>query len=98
MIFLPMFHKGGFMRSRVQLWILLPALIIPLLLFSAEKGDASKGKAVFSRCAVCHGASGEGNAAIAKALGAQIPALGSKEVQSLDDAALKKAVTEGKGK
>jgi mono/diheme cytochrome c family protein len=78
--------------------MLLPAMMIPLLLLSLEKGDAAKGKTVFSHCAVCHGASGEGNEAIAKALGAQIPALSSKEVQSLDDAALKKVVVEGKGK
>jgi cytochrome c2 len=67
-------------------------------MLSLEKGDASKGKAVFSRCALCHGDSGEGKEAIAKALGAQMPALSSKEVQSLDDAALKKVVIEGKGK
>jgi cytochrome c2 len=96
MIFLP--GKGGFMRSGVRLWMLLPALMIPLLMLSLEKGDAAKGKTVFSRCSVCHGASGEGNEAIAKALGAQIPALSSKEVQSLNDAALKKIVIEGKEK
>jgi cytochrome c len=90
--------KGGYMRSRARLWMLLLVLMVPLLMLSMEKGDASKGKAVFSRCAICHGASGEGNEAIAKALGAQMPVLSSKEVQSLDDAALKKIVIEGKGK
>jgi cytochrome c2 len=78
--------------------MLLPAMMVPLLMLSLEKGDASKGKTVFSRCAVCHRSSGEGNEAIAKALGAQMPALSSKEVQSLDDAVLKKVVIEGKGK
>ena len=33
-----------------------------------------------------------------KLYGVKIPALGSKEVQSLDDAALKKIISEGKGK
>ena len=86
------------MRSSIRLWMLFPVLMIPLLMLSLEKGDASRGKAVFNRCAVCHGASGEGNEAIAKALGAQIPVLSSKEVQSLNDAALKKVIIEGKGK
>jgi cytochrome c len=86
------------MRSRARLWMLFPVLMVPLLMLSMEKGDASKGKAVFSRCSICHGASGEGNEAIAKALGAQIPVLSSKEVQLLDDAVLKKIVIEGKGK
>jgi len=40
----------------------------------------------------------KGNKAIGKALGVIIPDLGSKEVQALDDSALKKAVVEGKGK
>jgi cytochrome c2 len=78
--------------------MLLPALMIPILMFPAEKGDAAKGKTVFNRCVMCHGAAGEGNEAIAKALGAQMPALGSKEVQALNDAELKKIVLEGKGK
>ncbi len=74
-------------------------LLIPLLMLSAEKGDVAKGKELFgNRCAVCHGAGGEGNAAMAKVLGITMPVLGSKEVQSLDDAALKKIVLEGKGK
>jgi len=53
---------------------------------------------VFGRCSMCHGDSGQGNPAIAKALGAEIPDLGSKEVQELDDAALKKVILEGKDK
>jgi mono/diheme cytochrome c family protein len=62
------------------------------------KGDAARGKTLFSRCAICHGASGEGNEAIGKAYGVKMPVLGSKEVQSLDDAAVKKVIGEGKGK
>jgi mono/diheme cytochrome c family protein len=86
------------MRLRFRAWILLPALLIPLLIIAAGKGDAAKGKTLFSRCSICHGATGDGNEAIAKAYGVKMPELGSKEVQSLDDAALKKVIVEGKGK
>jgi mono/diheme cytochrome c family protein len=78
--------------------ILLPVLMAPLLLLALGTGDAAKGKQVFSRCAICHGDSGEGKEAIAKVYGVKMPALGSKEVQSLDNAALKKIIVEGKGK
>ena len=86
------------MRFRIRLWTMITALIVPLSIIAIEKGNPSKGKEVFSRCAICHGDSGEGKEAIAKMLGATMPALGSKEVQSLDDAALKKVIMEGKGK
>jgi cytochrome c553 len=93
-----MFPGGGCMRFRIRLWIMVTALIIPLSIIAIEKGNPSKGKEVFTRCAICHGDSGEGKEAIAKMLGATMPALSSKEVQSLDDAALKKVIAEGKGK
>jgi mono/diheme cytochrome c family protein len=68
------------------------------MVFAAEKGDAVKGKQVFSRCSVCHGDAGEGKEAIGKAFGVNMKPLSSKEVQALDDAALKKSITAGKGK
>jgi mono/diheme cytochrome c family protein len=86
------------MRFRTAVWLLLPALVIPLWVLAAEKGDAVAGKQIFARCAICHGDSGEGKEAIGKALGVTIPPLGSKEIQSLDNAALKKIIAEGKGK
>ncbi len=86
------------MRSRTVLCFLGPALILSLWIFAAEKGDAVKGKEIFSRCSVCHGESGEGKEAIGKMFGVTMPRLGSKEIQSLDDANLKKVITEGKGK
>jgi mono/diheme cytochrome c family protein len=86
------------MRFHCKVLVLLPALIVPFLLLSSEKGDAAKGKEIFSRCAVCHGNSGEGKEAIAKMLGVRMPVLSSKDVQSLDDAALKKVIIDGKGK
>ena len=86
------------MQLRFRAWILSSTLLIPLLIIAAVKGDAEKGKTLFSRCSICHGATGDGNEAIAKAYGVKMPQLGSKEVQSLNDAALKKIIVEGKGK
>jgi mono/diheme cytochrome c family protein len=86
------------MQSRRWIWILLPVLMTSLALHAQKKGNVDKGKALFSRCAICHGDSGEGKEAIGKMLGVKIPVLGSKEVQSMDAAALKKIIVEGKGK
>jgi cytochrome c2 len=86
------------MRFRLSLFIFFLVLIVPLFLPAFESGDAAKGKELFSRCAVCHGDSGEGKEAIAKMFGVTMPPLASKEVQSLSDAALKKIIEEGKGK
>jgi mono/diheme cytochrome c family protein len=78
--------------------VFLLLLLLPLLMPAAEKGDAAKGKELFKRCSACHGDSGEGKEAIAKLFGVTMHALSSKEVQSLNDAALKKIILEGKGK
>jgi cytochrome c len=87
------------MQFRCRIWILLPLFIVPLLLLASGKGNAVEGKKLYSsRCAVCHGDSGEGKQAIAKMFGVKMPTLSSKAVQSLDDAALKKVIVEGKGK
>ncbi len=86
------------MRSRIVVWLMLLALIAPITCLSAEKGDAAKGKEVFRRCAVCHGDTGEGREAIAKAYGVTMKPFSSKEVQSMNDAALKKGILEGRGK
>ena len=62
-------------------------------------GDSAAGKATYlKKCASCHGQAGEGKEAIAKALKVELKYLGSKEVQSKDDAALKKMSIEGAGK
>jgi mono/diheme cytochrome c family protein len=86
------------MQSRHRAGLLIPLLAVSIIVFAFAKGNVDQGKEVFKRCSVCHGSSGEGNPAIAKAYGVQIPALSSKEVQSLDDAALQKIIAEGKGK
>jgi cytochrome c len=91
--------KGEFMKFRNKTWGLLPLLCCTLLIFAADKGDPEKGKELFEdQCKTCHGASGEGNEAIAKAFGVQMHPFSSKEVQSQEDAVLKKILMEGKGK
>ena len=85
------------MKIFYRMLLLLTALTMSLMV-ALGNGDATKGKTVFRRCAMCHGDSGEGNEAIGKALGANIPDLGSQEVQALDDSALKKVILEGNGK
>jgi mono/diheme cytochrome c family protein len=93
-----MFLKGEGMQFHHIKWIFLLAAFVPLLTVASDNGDVAKGKEVYKRCSVCHGADGEGNEAMAKMLKVTIPAMGSKQVQSLDDAALKKIILEGKGK
>jgi mono/diheme cytochrome c family protein len=63
----------------------------------AQKGDAATGKAIFTKsCSTCHGADGNSpKEAIAKMLKAEIPHLGSKDVQAKSDDELKKVITEG---
>ena len=85
------------MKSWYKWWLLL--LILPLFILASDKGDVAKGKEVFSsRCAACHGTSGEGKEAIAKMFSVTMKQLGSKEVQSVGDATLKKDILEGNGK
>jgi cytochrome c len=75
---------------------LMLALLGSTALFAA---DAAAGKAVYDKkCKMCHGAAGEGNAGMAKALGTTITPLSSDEVQKMSDADLKKVITQGKGK
>jgi mono/diheme cytochrome c family protein len=60
---------------------------------------APEGKSVYvAKCQGCHGAGGEGKAAIAKMFNVTLPALGSKETQAKSDADLKKVITDGRGK
>ncbi|MBZ5727561.1 MAG: cytochrome c [Acidobacteriia bacterium] len=60
---------------------------------------APEGKEVYvAKCQSCHGANGEGKAAIAKMFNVTMPPLASKEVQAKSDAELKKVILSGKGK
>lgn len=66
---------------------------------TAWAADAAAGKAVYAaKCKTCHGAEGQGNPGIAKALKVEIKPLTGPEVQGMSDADIKKVVTEGKGK
>ena len=86
------------MKSWIRIGLIIAvALALPLAAISG--GDAAKGKALFgSKCAMCHGADGEGKAAMAKALKVEFKPLASKEVQAKKDAELKKDILEGNGK
>jgi mono/diheme cytochrome c family protein len=74
-------------------------LITTVLATAAWAADAKAGKAHYDRaCKSCHGADGVAVAAIAKMMKVEMRNLGSPEVQSANDAAIKKIITEGKGK
>jgi mono/diheme cytochrome c family protein len=69
-----------------------------LLTPSMWAADATAGKAVYDKkCKVCHGADGQGNPGMAKALKIEFKALGSADVQKMSDADLKKTVMMGMG-
>ena len=78
--------------------------IIGLALFTNTQtvqadGDAKAGKTVYEKkCKICHGATGEGNPAMAKVMKVEIKNLGTKEIQDKKDDEWKKAITEGTGK
>jgi cytochrome c5 len=60
---------------------------------------APAGKEIYDKsCKTCHGAEGQGNPAIAKAMKVELKPLGSNEVQAKSDEDLKKVVTKGSGK
>lgn len=60
---------------------------------------APEGKTVFeAKCQPCHGANGEGKAAIAKMYKVEMHPLGSKEIQAKSDAEFKKIIATGQGK
>jgi mono/diheme cytochrome c family protein len=83
-------------RTKMKLTFAL-FLITSTCLLAA--GDATKGGAVFAaRCKACHGAAGEGNPAIAKAMGVELRHLGSREVQAKSDDDLNKILAAGTGK
>jgi mono/diheme cytochrome c family protein len=60
---------------------------------------APEGKEVYTaKCAPCHGANGEGKAAIAKMYNVTQAPLASKEVQAKTDDQLKEVILKGQGK
>ncbi len=83
-------------------FLFITALVCGLLISGATlsaAGDAGAGKAIFAKkCQTCHGAAGEGNQGMAKALKVEIKHLGSAEVQKKTDADIKNDVVKGVGK
>jgi len=73
------------------------AILLCAQLSLAQGGDAKAGKAVFTKsCTTCHGADGNSpKEAVAKMLKAEIPKLGSPEVQAKKDDEIKKVITQG---
>jgi cytochrome c6 len=79
--------------------ILLASAISGAPAMPAPAGDASAGRSTFKgRCQTCHGANGEGNETLSRALGAHIPAMNSDQVQGKSDDEIKTVITGGKGK
>ena len=87
---------SGEIPSEEDLFVSLAAAILAIPLAAA---DAAAGKALFTqKCKSCHGAEGDGNPAIAKAMKVTLNPLSGKEVQSKSDADLRKVITAGMGK
>lgn len=75
------------------------ALTTVITASGGEKGDARKGKTLYSsKCSLCHGDSGEGKPAIAKMFKVTLRPLGSKEVQARNDEDFEKIILKGNGK
>jgi cytochrome c len=65
----------------------------------AWAADAGEGAKLFAaKCRNCHGPTGDGNPAIAKAMKVDLKPLGSAEVQKKSDADLKMIISKGTGK
>jgi len=85
------------MKSFLRMAVILTLSLDATAVFAA--GDAAAGKAEYAKkCASFHGQAGEGKDAIAKTLKVQLKHLGSKEVQAMNDADLKKISIQGTGK
>src|SRR5437667_6788292 len=90
-------EREATMKSFFRMAAILTMTIYATAPFAA--GDAAAGKADYAKkCASCHGQAGEGKDAIAKTLKVELKHLGSKEVQAMSDADLKKVAMQGTGK
>jgi mono/diheme cytochrome c family protein len=86
----------GLRRTRVLAFSVfcMFAILIACISLLAEE-NSSAGEAVFKRkCVLCHGADGSGNTPLGKQL--QAANLGSKEVQKLTVAEMRKQVHDGR--
>lgn len=84
--------------GRVQTLYLLAASAFVLLIVSSPlqaQDTSSPGGSVFkTKCVLCHGADGSGNTPLGKQL--QAANLGSKEVQKLSNADMRKQIHDGR--
>ncbi len=84
------------MRILVVIILMTVVALYRTRMFAA---DTAAGKDLYTKkCASCHGAAGEGKDSVAKLFKVELKPFTSKEVQSMSDADLKKAVLEGTGK
>jgi cytochrome c6 len=80
------------MKVRSMILVLCVALLAAPAIFAAPTGaDIYK-----SRCAMCHGGTGQADTPMAKKLG--VKNLSSPDVQKQTDAQLTQTITKGKGK
>ena len=76
---------------------LMAALFLTLALTGFATADDAAGKNIFSsKCAICHGPSGDGKTSIGKTL--NIPDFHSAAAQKMTDAEVKAIVADGKNK
>jgi len=81
--------------------VLFVALAVAMVYLpaAAHAQNAAAGKEVYTKkCQTCHGADGNGNPGMAKALKVEFKPLGSEEIQKKSDAEIKKIITDGSGK
>jgi cytochrome c5 len=79
------------MKVSRYLLVIVAMCLLPSLMFAAA-GDAAKGKDVYmAKCKNCHGADGTPSDGMTKSMGVKA----MKEYQSVSDADMKKAVTDG---
>jgi mono/diheme cytochrome c family protein len=84
--------KGDSMKLAWKTGLVLLIVISLSVFATAQNGDAIKGGPLYaSKCAVCHGAKGEGKPAL------KTGPLTTTEIKAKTDAALGKVILEGKG-
>jgi len=82
-----------------SLWLVMIALAWAVSTASAAPGDATAGKAAFTKsCGSCHSPDGTPKEAVAKMLKVEMKNLAAKEVQEKSDDQLRKEILEGTGK
>ncbi|HBY63556.1 MAG TPA: hypothetical protein DEH78_27340 [Solibacterales bacterium] len=93
------FRPAVFNKEKILTRLLVLIICTPLLGYAQAPAGADPGRVAYEkRCRTCHGASGEGNASIARALKVELRDLRSPEVQKKSEAELKRDMLGGYGK